>query len=88
MSADIVFLLKISVKTEKKRSSLFVMRPLIFYEVLRFLRGPRLQPAEPRRKSGPEMNLMQCPIFEGSKMSWISMSYKNFRHRYKQKWDI
>ena len=51
MSADVVFSLKIPVKV-KKKSSLFVMRPHIFSEAPHFLRGPRLQPAKPTRKSG------------------------------------
>ena len=37
----------------KKRSLLFVMRHLIFSEAPDFLQGPRLQPAQPTRKSGP-----------------------------------
>ena len=46
-SSDALFSLKISVKSEK-RSSLSVIRTLIFSEVPHFLRGPRLQPAWPR----------------------------------------
>ena len=45
MSEDLRFSLKISVKTKKKRSSLFVMRPLIFSVAPHFLRGSKLQPA-------------------------------------------
>ena len=49
MSADVVFSLKISLKTEKKGFSLFVLRPLIFSEALGFsLLSLYVNPAQPQ----------------------------------------
>ena len=59
MFADVLFSLKISAKSRRqKKFSLFAMRPLIFSEALHFLQGPRLQPAQPIRKSGTGLTVV------------------------------
>ena len=81
---------------KKKTSSFFVMKPLIFCEAPYFLRGLRLQPAEPIRKSGPasspgvgnlqnqnsRLNPVSTKYFFASKMGKRRIYPKNDIHAY------
>ena len=52
-SPRLVLFFPLKIGGDQKRSSLLVMKPLIFSKALQFLRGPWLQPAEPIAK--PEL---------------------------------